>query len=266
MFQPGANLYTANTGTRPENIEVPHFDVRAPTAQDVLYPLAKWWVWPGNGVWELNQLSSAGGTLSATWIQLASGSGAIVQILGTANQITATTTNNITTLSIPSTFIAPGSIASTTTNNSGTSMTAGTFVAAGTSVTAGTTVTATLGNITATNGNFVASTSGTGLLFNSPTATGAAPGPIIVNGRSGQAIFTGVSIAAAADLTLTITNSAITGSATQIIYSMSGSTTGSAQSIKSVTNSAGSSAIVVTNGTGTTTTTADITLNFIVLN
>jgi len=75
-----------------------------------------------------------------------------------------------------------------------------------------------------------------------------------------------VSIAAAADLTLTITNSAITGSTTQVIYSMSGATTGSALSIKSVTNSAGSSAIVVTNGTGATTTTANIVMNFIVIN
>src|SRR5437879_4263608 len=133
MFQPGANLYTANTGTRPENLEVPHYDVRAPASTDISnYPLGKWWVWPGNGIWELNNITSAGGTTSAVWIQVAGPNGAIVQILGTANQITATTTNNITTLSIPSTFIAPGSIASTTTNNAGTSMTAGTFVAAGT--------------------------------------------------------------------------------------------------------------------------------------
>lgn len=134
------------------------------------------------------------------------------------------------------------------------------------SITAATTITATLGNITATNGNFVGSTAGTGVLFNANTATGAAPGPVVLNSRAGQVIFTGVSIAAAADLTLTITNSAITGATTQVIYAMYGATTGSATSIKSVTNSAGSSAIVVTNGTGATTTTADITLNFIVVN
>lgn len=134
------------------------------------------------------------------------------------------------------------------------------------SLTAATTITATLGAITATNGNFVGSTAGTGLLFNANAASGAAPGPIVLNSRAGQVTFTGVSIAAAADLTLTITNSEITGAGTQVIYSMSGSTTGSAPSIKSVTNSAGSSAIVVTNGTGATTTTADITFNFIVVN
>ncbi len=135
-----------------------------------------------------------------------------------------------------------------------------------TSVTAGTTLTATLGDITATNGNFVSSAAGKGLSFNANTATGAAASPVVLNSRAGQVVFTSVSIAAAADLTLTITNSEITGSSTQVIYSMSGSTTGSAPSIKSVTNSAGSSAIVVTNGTGASTTTADITLTFLVIN
>lgn len=134
------------------------------------------------------------------------------------------------------------------------------------SLTATTTLTSTLGNITATNGNFVGSTAGTGFQFNANTATGAAASPIVINSRAGQAVFSSVSIAAAADLTLTITNSAITASTTQVIYSMSGATTGSALSIKSVTNSAGSSAIVVTNGTGASTTTANITLNFLVVN
>jgi hypothetical protein len=50
------------------------------------------------------------------------------------------------------------------------------------------------------------------------------------------------------------------------MLSMSGATTGSALSIKSKTASAGSLAIVVTNGTGATTTTADIQIDFLVLN
>lgn len=135
-----------------------------------------------------------------------------------------------------------------------------------TSITAGTTLTATLGDVTATNGNFVSSTAGKGLSFNANTATGAAASPVVLDSRAGQVVFSSVSIAAAADLTLTITNSAITGASTQVIYSMSGATTGAALCIKSVTNSAGSSAIVVTNGTGATTSTADITLTFIVVN
>lgn len=115
-------------------------------------------------------------------------------------------------------------------------------------------------------GNLVSSTAGTGLLLNSPSASGAAASPVVVNGRSGRATFTSVSIAAAADLTLTITNSSITASTTQVLLSMSGATTGSALSIKSKTASSGSLAIVVTNGTGATTTTADIQIDFLVLN
>ena len=50
--QPGANIYTQGFGSRPENVEVPHLDVRAPTTTDVLYPIGKKWgmflyVWPG---------------------------------------------------------------------------------------------------------------------------------------------------------------------------------------------------------------------------
>jgi hypothetical protein len=127
------------------------------------------------------------------------------------------------------------------------------------------TVTA-LTTITASNGNFVGTTVGTGILLNSAQASGVAASPVVVNGRSGRATFTTVSIAAAADLTLTITNSAITASTTEVMLSMSGATTGSALSIKSKTASAGSLAIVVTNGTGATTSTADIQIDFLILN
>jgi hypothetical protein len=140
-------------------------------------------------------------------------------------------------------------------------------VSAGTTVTAGTSITAASGDITATNGNLVATAAGKGIKFtNSPSNSGAAANPLIVNGRSGQATFTSFSLAAAADITLTITNSAITGAGTQIIYSLTGATTGSALSIKRVTNSAGSSAIIVTNGTGASTSTENVVLDFIVLN
>lgn len=132
------------------------------------------------------------------------------------------------------------------------------------SVTAATTITATLGDITTTDGNFVATAEGTGILLNSAQASGASPQ--VVNGRSGRATFTGVSIAADADQTFTITNSAITAATTEVMLSMSGATSGSALSIKSKTASAGSLAIVVTNGTGATTTVADIQFDFLVLN
>lgn len=189
-----------------------------------------------------------------TWSLFGSSSGDIVAVVGTANEITVTSSAGTATVSLPSAITAPGSLTTTTS------------LSATTTVTAGTTVTATLGDITATNGNFVGSTAGTGFQFNANTATGAAASPIVLNSRAGAAVFTSVSIAGGADLTLTITNSEITDASTQVIYCLSGVTTGAALSIKSVTNSAGSSAVVVTNGTGLTTSTADITLTFLVVN
>lgn len=110
------------------------------------------------------------------------------------------------------------------------------------------------GNITGVNG----------ISYATATATGATP--LVVNARAGSAVFSSVSIAGGAAQTLVITNSTITGSSTQILYGLVGATTGAALTIQSVTNSAGSSSIVVINGTGATTTTANITLTFLVLN
>lgn len=197
-----------------------------------------------------------------TWVNpaLNSTGGSFTSLTVTPGPVSLTGTTTINTTGSATTTIGTGGTGAVAIGNA----TGNTAVTGALSTT--TTLTATLGNITATNGNFVGSTAGTGLQFNANTATGAAASPIVINSRAGQAIFTSVSIAAAADLTLTITNSAITASTTQVIYSMSGSTTGSALSIKSVTNSSGSSAIVVTNGTGATTSTSNITLNFIVVN
>ena len=150
-------------------------------------------------------------------------------------------------------------------NLNGGTLTAGVVSSAAT-VTAGTTITATSGDITATNGNFVSSAAGKGILLNSPTASGAAGGAVTVNGRSGRVTFTGPSIAAGASVTLTMTNSAITGSGTFVMLSMSGVTASSALTIQSKTASAGSLAIVMTNGTGATTSTADISFDFLILN
>lgn len=99
-----------------------------------------------------------------------------------------------------------------------------------------------------------------------PTVGTAGASPRVVNGRVGVAIFSGVSIAAAATQTLVITNSAITGSSTQLLLSLVGATTGAALNIQSYTCSAGSVSIVVENGTGATTSVANITISFIVLN
>lgn len=223
-------------------------------------------------------------------------------LLGTANQIKVTGAGSTETFSVPTTFIAPGSIASTSTITAATGLTvtAGGAAITGTtginitgaavttigtggtgavkvgnatgntqvtgSVTTTTTLTATLGNITATNGNFVASTAGNGLVFPVATGSGASSGTVNSNGRQGSVTFTGPSIAGGAVLGLTMGNTSITGAATQILYTLVGATTGAALTIQSVVNSASTSVITIANGTGATTTTADITLNFLILN
>ncbi len=117
---------------------------------------------------------------TGTWVGLGGGASDINTInlnapiagnytlAGTANQISKAETAGTTTFSIPVAFIAPGSIASTTTLTGGTGITAttGNIVAstgnitstlgsmsAATTVTAGTGITATTGNIVASTGN-----------------------------------------------------------------------------------------------------------------
>lgn len=272
-FQPGAGLYSQGFGTTYENVEVPHIDTRAPSAMDVLYPVGKRWVFVNNSIWNLLGFTSAGGTLTANWVEITDSDGPVLSVTGTANQNTATNTAGNVVLSTPSTFIAPGSIASTTTLTGGTGITAttGNIVAsAGNitttigSITSATTLTATLGAFTATNGNFVASTLGTGILLNSGTASGTTTATL--NGRSGQVTVTTPTIAAGGTITMTISNTSVTASSTQVLYSLVGGTTGAALSIQSVTNSASSSAVVIQNGTGATTNIASLVLTFLVLN
>lgn len=105
---------------------------RAPNSGDVANPGSQWvdqsvtppvlYETPGQGIWTQT-------------------SGAINTINGTANQITASTTNGVTTLSTPATFVAPGSI------------------------------TAASGAITATNGNIVRGTAGNKDVYTSVAST-----------------------------------------------------------------------------------------------
>lgn len=172
---------------------------RAPGASDTAYIRGQLWLDKTN----LTVYMYSG----TTWIALGTGAvGGIATItgdtggaetpsagnfslLGTANQITVTGGTNKETFSIPSAFIAPGSIASTTTMTSGTGITSTTgnivasagnitatlgSVAAGTTVTAGTSITATLGNITATNGNLVLTAAGNKMIRTSVGTTTAA--------------------------------------------------------------------------------------------
>lgn len=95
-----------------------------------------------------------------------------------------------------------------------------------------------------------------------PVGPGASPQ--ISNSKVGQVIFSGVSIAAAAVQSFTVTNSTV-AVGNVILANIYGCTTGAALTIQSVTAGAGSFAIVVANGTGATTTTANITVTFEVL-
>jgi len=126
-------------------------------------------------------------------------------------------------------------------------------------------LTASTGNITATLGNLVLSGTGSGLVT-TPTVVAAGASPQTANGRVGSVTFSGVSIAAGATQSFTISNTAITGSSTILLIVMTGATSGSAPSIQSVANTAGQTVITVTNGTGATTTVANITFTYQVLN
>lgn len=119
---------------------------RIPATSDINYPIGQIVVYEaGNTFYGLSSKSGGlahwvnmGSTLAGGIQTLTGGTGGPispvlgnVNLAGTTNQITTTGSGNTITFSIPSVFIAPGSIAATTT------------------------LTATLGNITATNGNLV---------------------------------------------------------------------------------------------------------------
>lgn len=155
---------------------------RAPTTSDFNYPVGTQWInASASTTYILANISASNGALSANWLANTGGTGAIATItgdsggaespsggnfslLGTANQITVTGGTNKETFSVPSTFIAPGSIASTTT------------------------LTATLGNITATNGNLSLATVGNKIIIatgsNASVGTSAAmsgtPGAVTI--------------------------------------------------------------------------------------
>lgn len=224
---------------------------RNPTSSDKSYVKGTLWLntsaatafmWPGSGNWIALGSGSAGGIVTLT-----GGSGGALtatagnfNLLGTASQITSTGSGSTITFSIPSAFIAPGSVTATTT------------------------LTATLGSITATNGNFTSSTAGKALLLNSGTTSGTTTSTL--NGRVGQVTITTPSIAAGATFVMTISNTSISGSSTQVGYWLTGGTTGSALTIQSYANTSNQSVVTIQNGTGATTNTASLILNFLVIN
>lgn len=138
---------------------------RAPTTLDVGYTVGQLWV--DVPAQTLYILTAVGGG-EATWALLTSGTGAVLELAGgtgtatptdgvitlagTTNEITTTASSSTVTFSIPSTFVAPG------------------------------TITATSGNITATNGNLHLSTAGNKLLI----ATGSNASVGVTSAMSGD--------------------------------------------------------------------------------
>jgi hypothetical protein len=255
---------------------------------------------------------------AGSWIEIATNSGNVLSVTGTANQILATPTAGNVVLSLigpytPATYTAhgvligegTGSIVATSAGTAGQVLTSGgasadpawTTATFPSTVTAGSLIAATAtnaigqvadvavgqllasggvgvvpaytaspsvtGNITSATG-FVATAAGAGITLNSGATSGTTTATL--NGRSGQVTITTPTINAGATFTMTITNSSITASTTQVLYGLTGGTTGSAITIQSVTNSAGQSAVVVQNASAVTNSTASLVLTFIVLN
>ena len=154
----GAVLYTSGFGSRPESVEIPVIATRAPSSSDIQYPIGQRWVdRSNNATYTLTSISTVGGTPSASWVAEGGGSSQLssltgstgtatpssgnIQIAGTANQVTTAASGSTVTVSLPSAITAPGSVTATTT------------------------LTATLGNITATNGNLALNTAGNKLVI-----------------------------------------------------------------------------------------------------
>lgn len=127
-FQPGANLYTQGFGSRPENVEVPHIDLRAPNSTDILYPIGKIWLYVNNSVWYLLGQSTITGVTTSNWSEISNISGPIVSVAGTANQITAITTGGAVVLSLTGPYVASSFPAHTVLLGEGTSSIATTAV------------------------------------------------------------------------------------------------------------------------------------------
>lgn len=164
----GASLYTVAFGSRPEQVEIPVVAKVSPSATNVAYPIGKRWVnTVANTEYCLTSMSATAGQLTATWSLLGSSSGALdtlttqdstvvsptagnINVSGASNQLTTSGSGSTVTLSLSPTLVAPGSVTATTT------------------------LTATLGAITATNGNIVLGTAGNKLVSSSVASTIAA--------------------------------------------------------------------------------------------
>ncbi len=123
--------YTQGSGTSGHNnVAIPVFQHRAPTAQDINYLLGTTWIYTDIGaVYTLTSFSTFNATTTATWSFLGGSAGDLntltdesavvvlptsgtIIIDGVANQIVTAGTNapGVMTIGLPNTMIAPGSL------------------------------------------------------------------------------------------------------------------------------------------------------------
>jgi len=230
------NSSNAPIGNAIDGYVYPQFltGMRVPTSQDI-YP-------PGTQIFNSATRIIYETTGAGNWFAVAGG-GETLTSLTVTGPTTLTGTTNINTSGSSVTTIGTGGTGATNIGNA----TGGTVLTGPMSVSGLSTL--------------------TGGINTAPVVVTAGASPQTSNGRSGQVTFSGVSIAAGATQSFVINNTSISAVGTVILYSMVGATTGAALNIQSVTNVAGtSSTIVVENGTGATTSTANITFTYIVLN
>lgn len=169
-FQPGAALYSQGFGTVPAGANQPFTMSTAPSSTTIygpsgIFQVGQQIIVPNTGIYELIGFSSSAGNLSANWVQISSSSGSVLSVVGTSNQVSVSTSSGTATVSLPSAITTPGSLTTTTT------------------------LTATLGNITATNGNLSLATAGNKIVIatgsNASVGTSAAmsgtPGAVTVS-------------------------------------------------------------------------------------
>jgi hypothetical protein len=206
--------------------------LRAPTTQDIYNPGTRW---QDNSVNPAVQYYTIG---AGIWYELPNTSFGVSSVTGTAGQITASPTVGPVVLSIPAAFVAPGSIASTTTLTGGTGITATTGnitasagnVSASGTVTGGTGVIATTGNLTATAGNLALNGATSKVNINAGTAASASVGTTAA--LTGGAIIVSTTAITASSLVFFSTNTLGTVTVPQA-YRVSARTAGVSFTIQS---------------------------------
>ncbi len=162
-FQPGAVLYTQGFGSRPEGVEVPVIQTRAPTTSDINYPQGKKWIdGVANASYELTSLFTSNGVTSATWTNSGGGAQTLTSLTVNGNITLGNAGNKLLTTSIATTTTAGANSFGTVTLVGGTATISTTAVTASSKIiltrqTVGSTGAAALGQLSV--GTIVAGTS-----------------------------------------------------------------------------------------------------------